>query len=433
MNHDRTFERCLQAVAFLWPLWVIGFPLGGYPFTGATFFLVVLGILILIRGLFWTQTLWVGVSFLFWALLSAFLRFPVDSYILSWLGLGAVLLPFFGTHPLTIRAHPILDALYWGCIVTFGFAAYELVLSFASLPPLKQTFSFGLWVEGRTHEFLGLTRVKATMAEPAHYARYLVFVYAILDTASRYGYRIRRESLFKLAWLGALLSTLSLSGLILGFVYFGTAFLVRWRRGLQQLLRTRFWITLASVSLIFIGSLYAAGIVPSDLYNLFSRRLEQVVDVIQLGIIVGSEGARVQSTLILFHYFAGQDFLHFLTGEGWAHVSGWLIEEYGHLPEDLTSFARGDLHNAYSVVGISTGFVGLGLFLRFVWNVLSSRLRPIPIPIAATWLVARLGSGYLIWATVWIPLLLSGLVFRDLIAETTAASEKSTTLSTYEA
>lgn len=417
MKLERTLENSLRATAFLWPLWVVGVSVGGYSFTGATLFLVVLGVLVILRGRFWTQTLRVGGAFLIWVLLSVFLRFSVDSYILSWLGLGAVLLPFFGTYPSGIRARPILDALYWGCLVSFGFAAYELALSFVSLPPLKQIFPFGLWVKGRTHEFLGLTRVKATMAEPAHYARYLVLAYAILDTATLYGYQIRRKFLFRLVWIAALLSTLSLSGIILGFVYLGTAFLVRWRHGLQRLLTTRLWISVFLLPFIFFVSLHAAGIAPSDLYNLFTRRLEQVFEVIQFGIIVGSEGGRVQSTLILFRYFAEQDLIHFLTGEGWAHHDGWLVEKYGYLPEDLTSFARGDLHNAYSVVGISTGFVGLSLFLRFVWNILSSRLRPVPIPIAATWLVARLGSGYIIWATVWIPLLLSSLVFRDLFYE----------------
>jgi hypothetical protein len=66
---------------------------------------------------------------------------------------------------------------------------------------------------------------------------------------------------------------------------------------------------------------------------------------------------------------------------------------------------------------MSTGVVGLVLFLRLLWNILSSRLRPIPIPIATLWLVSRFGSGYLIWATVWIPLLLSGLIFRKLADE----------------
>lgn len=417
MSFERTFEGSLGALAFLWPLWVVGFPLGGYSFTGATLVFIVLGVLVLARGRFWTRTLWIGTSFLLWTLLTTLPRFPVDSYILSWLGLGVVLLPLFGMYPYTIRARPILDALYWGCLVSFGFAFYELAVSFAGLPPLKKIFPFGLWLEGRTHEFLGITRVKGTMAEPAHYARYLMFAYAILDTATLYGYRIRNALFFKTVWGIALLSTLSLSGIILAFVYFGTTFLVRWRHGLKKLFTARFWGVIAFLPLVLAGSLYAAGVTPYEVYNLFARRIEQVVEVIQVGIVVGSEGGRVQSTLILFRYLADQDLLHFFIGEGWAHFSEWLTERFGHLPEELTSFARGDLHNAYSVVGMSTGVVGLVLFLRLLWNILSSRLRPIPIPIATLWLVSRFGSGYLIWATVWIPLLLSGLIFRKLADE----------------
>jgi hypothetical protein len=412
VNLEGLYEKVLQGLAFFWPLYVLGIPAGGFDFTISACLLILLSLIILVRGRFHAFTLGAASLFMGWALLVTVPRYPPSAYLLSWMGLGVMVLPFCGTVPDAIRPREILDALYWGLLASFGFAFYEIAVTLAGLPALQEIFTFGLWAEVRTGTFLGVQRVKSTMAEPAHYARYLVSAYAILDTATLYGYEIRRERLFKAVWLLVLLSTLSLTGVILAGVYVGVRALVRWRRGLRKLFAPRFWVLATTSPFALAGSLYAAGVNPIDLIRLFARRFGDVMEAIQLGIVVGSEGSRIQSTLILFRYLGGQDVLHFFAGEGYSQASSWLIENFGHLPENISSFARGDLHNTFSAVGISTGTVGLLLYLVYISILLTSRRWKVPVPIGAVWLVSHLATGYLIGYHFWLPLLVTACVFR---------------------
>lgn len=414
MKHDRTFENLFRGIAFFWPLYVVGLPIGGFDFTLVVLLLVFLSGLVLARGTFWTRTVGLGGLFVGWAFLTAFPRHPVQEYIFSWFALGVMIIPFLGTYPLNIRQRRILDALYWGVVVSFVFAAYEIAINFTSLPPVKKLLPIGLWPEVRTHEYLGLRRIKATMAEPAHYAIYLVFAYGILDFAEDRGYSFKHQVLFKAAWSISLLATLSLSGVILAVSYFAARFLQRWREGVYQLFRPRFWLFLATAPIVLSGALYAVDITPGELFSLFADRLGDVIQVIQLGAVAGSEGSRVQSTLILFEYLGRQDWGHFFFGEGYAQYDIWIQNRYGHLSEQITSLASGSLHNRFSVIGLSTGFIGLLIYIAFAAGLLFSRTRFIPFTISVTWIVAHFAIGSLIGGHLWIPLLITGITCRDL-------------------
>jgi hypothetical protein len=413
MNLDRLYSKMLQGLAFFWPLYVLGIPAGGFDFTIPVCLLLLISCIVLIRGRFHSPTLATACVFLAWCLLVTLPRYQPSAYLLSWMGLGAMLLPFCGVIPESLQTEKILDGIYWGAIVSFGFAIYEIAVTLAGLPPLEEIFTFGLWPKVRTAEFLGIQRVKSTMAEPAHYARYLVFVYAILDTATLYGYKIRRDRLFRAVWFLILLSTLSLTSVVLTATYVGVVAVSRWRRGLQKLFVPQFWIYVGLSPFALVGVLYAAGVSPVEVIELFADRFEGVIQAIQFGVVVGSEGSRIQSTLILFRYLGSQDALTFFIGEGYSQASLWLEERFGHLPKNISSFARGDLHNVFSAVGISTGIVGLSLYISYIANLLLSHRWMIPAPIAIVWVVSHFATGYLIGYHFWTPLLLAGCIFRS--------------------
>lgn len=414
MGSDRLYETILRSLAFFWPIYVIGFPIGAFHFTVSDGLLIAVGLIILSRGRFLASTLAIISVFMSWSLIVTLPRYEPSMYLLSWIGMGVMLLPFCGVIPDSIRSKKILDALYWGTVLSFGFAAYEIGVSLVGFPSLSEIFTFGLWPHVRTHDFLGMQRVKSTMIEPAHYARYLVFVYAILETAAYRGYTIQYEWLFKAVLLLALISTLSLSGIILLLFYIGIANLARWRQELRKLLFPQFWITALFSFFLLTGSLYAAGVNPIDVVNLFVNRLGDVVEAVQLGIVVGSEGSRIQSTLVLFEYLSKQDSIYFFVGEGYSQASAWLTENYGHLPKSVSSFARGDLHNIFSLIGISMGAIGLILYCCIIANLVFRRGSEIPFPIVALWIVSHFSTGYILGYNFWLPLIIPIVVFRNL-------------------
>ena len=65
----------------------------------------------------------------------------------------------------------------------------------------------------------------------------------------------------------------------------------------------------------------------------------------------------------MFEYFS-TGVKEFLFGEGFTYYSNWLIERFGH--DELYQFSDGQIFNTFASVGISTGAIGLFIYLIFL-------------------------------------------------------------------
>jgi hypothetical protein len=411
--YTQAYEPLICAIAFSLPLYILGTTLGGFDFTLLVVLVLVLDGLILLHGQFVVQSTVAIAVFVGWCFLTAVGRHPPGSYLASLLGFAAFLFPFCGPVPEHVRSRRVLRWLVYGLIVTFVFAAYEIGVNVVGATPLEELFPYGVLAEVRAGEYLGFRRVKATFVEPARYAQYLALVYAILDLAGRNGIEIRHRRLLLASILVVLVSTLSLSGIIIIAGYFGASFLLEARQWLTAPLRSeRFWkMALFVWSPLIVGGWVLYGDVVTEVVQLFLGRLEEVVAVLRLGILTGSEGSRVQSTLVMFDYISNQDWMHVLMGEGYSNAEVWLRENFAFLGAERASFARGDLHNMFSTITLSTGLVGLGLYAAFLVTIFRQKTRSVPLLFITVVFIIHFATGYLLYARFWMMMLVAQIIF----------------------
>ncbi|MFB6280317.1 MAG: hypothetical protein ABEK75_12495 [Salinibacter sp.] len=411
--YAQAYEPLICAIAFSLPLYILGIPLGGFDFTLLVVLVLVLDGLILLHGQFVVQSTVAIAMLVGWCLLTAFGRHPPGSYLVSLVGFSAFLFPFCGPVPENVRPHRVMKWLVYGLLITFVFAGYEVVINVVGLPPLETLFPYGVWADVRAGEYLGFRRVKSTFVEPARYAHYLVLSYAILDLAGRKGFEVPYRRRLLAAILITLVCTLSLSGIIIMGGYFGALLLMNARKWLTAPLRSgRFWkMTLLVWTPLIVGGGVLYGDVVVDVVQLFRGRLEEVIAVLQFGILTGSEGSRVQSTLIMFDYLFTQDWMHILIGEGYSNAEVWLRNNFAFLGEERASFARGDLHNMFSTITLSTGLVGLGLYVSFLCTIFRQKTRSVPILFVAVVFIIHFATGYLLYARLWMMILIAQIIF----------------------
>jgi hypothetical protein len=399
----------MYAIAFALPLWAFGIEIGGYPFTILTVLFICLDGLLLLRASFVKSTFFWAVLLALWCFLTAAFRYSPTAYLASWFGLCVMLLPFCGVAE-NVRRERLLKFLVVGTLVSFCFGTYEIASNFVGLPRLGEVFTFGLWSQVQYTSQIGLTRVKATMAEPAHYSRYLVFVYATVDLAERNGLTFRGRRLFQATTLLMITATLSLTGIVLVIVYiFASSINAQKSNLISTLFSGRLLLTVLGLPVLVYLLYFSSGTV-REIVDLVVRRINDSFRAYEYGVLKGSEGSRINSTFIVFDYLASQDLWHALTGEGYANYDRWLVEKYWYLDRGRSSFARGDLHNAFSVVGISTGLLGLLLYISFLSAIV--RKYALPYLFALLWVVSHFSTGGIVKAQFWGIVLVAAIILQ---------------------
>jgi len=413
---DHQIERCLQAFAFATPFAVFGMTIGGgYILSVATVILLIADLLILVRGKFWSGPLVAVVLFLLWCFLTAVGRYEVSSYLPSLLALSAMLLPIVASISTRVDSKKILKAFNAGLIASFPLGVWDIGVNLG-LPTLTDTFPLGLWGTDYIQEsiYFGFYRVKAAQTEPSHYAHYLVFAYSIVDQADRRGLTIQNMYILKIFTVLLIFLTVSLSGLIMLISYWGAVVVSDWRSILyKRLYKFKFWVYL-TIGIVFL--FVALQWIGEDIleYTLWLwGRMEEAIVAIQLGLVAGSEASRAYSAVIVFEYWANQDWFYILFGEGYANHQQWLMQEYSYLQDQNVSFARGDIHNNFAMLGIATGVIGLLAYLLFVITFYLNKNLYVPFSIFAVWIVSHFAMGYFSFYRFWFPIILSTIIFSN--------------------
>jgi hypothetical protein len=412
---DRAIERLYRVFAFSVPFATIAVPLGAYLFSVATFLLLCLDLLLVLRGRFQAAPLVSVTVFLAWCLLAAVPRLQVGTYLFSLLALTAMLIPLVVSIPDAVRPQKIIYALIYGLIGSFALAAWDIGVN-VGLPPLHNVLSgIGIWGSVDGSVYFGVYRAQSAQTEPAHYAHYLAFTYAILDQADRRELRVPYPRLLKAATTFFLFATLSLSGLIMFVGYLGMVVVIEWRRRiLGKLFSLNFWGLLPFLVFagVLIAEFYGEGI--AEYISWIYGRLDDAVTAIQLGLVKGSEASRARSATIFLKYWASQDWWGALIGEGFGNQAKWLVENFGHLKG--TSFARGSVHNNFAYIGITTGVVGFLLYIVNIFVFIKERVS-VPISIFGVWVLGHFAMGYLTFYRFWWPLILGIAIFEGVGGE----------------
>ena len=135
------------------------------------------------------------------------------------------------------------------------------------------------------------------------------------------------------------------------------------------------------------------------IFQILLYRLNLTIISLITGNYYGSEGSRVNSIIIMFEYFS-TGVKEFLFGEGFTYYSNWLIERFGH--DELYQFSDGQIFNTFASVGISTGAIGLFIYLIFLNSLRKSiyfNNMDILFFIMIHFLFSRL-QGYFLWSVM---------------------------------
>jgi hypothetical protein len=267
----------------------------------------------------------------------------------------------------------------------------------------------------RDAEVLGIPRhVKSGFQEPAHYVVYLFLSFVLLDNIKNpklFFITRRKLNYYKLSIVFFMIVTFSMSGYVVFAVYWITKSALNFKDFLISLalmrgkivVQTSFKSILIIVFLLILVS-SSFNYVLSSYQNLVRERFLKISDVIGNYNMSGSEASRVNSFFILFKYWNDEGFSGMLVGEGYANYREWLVTNFGQLDRARVSFARGHINNIIGVIGISTGIVGLILFLIFNYSfIYNHKLRNgflFMISLFLVYFIYDFLIGYLMWALI---------------------------------
>jgi O-antigen ligase len=386
----RLADWSLKAFFLTFPLLNVGLAIGGYPLPIPTCCLLVYECAILGQGCIRVRPtiLFSAAAFAVWALAVTAFRYPLASFAPSLMMLMVLWVPFW-----LIRRD--LDGLQnssswfvWGLIMCFVIAFYQLLTNLLPLSPLETIVP--TIVAQRTAPVGRFSRLNALMVEPSFLAIYLAFAYMVLDRLWQGSPKARL--LLKGGVLFFMAFTFSLSGIGVWLAYMGFKYLslLRYRRWLKRIL-----VTVAVVALLGLGFFAFMGWdTPARYVQYLQARLEKSLKVITTGDLTdnSSEGQRAGAISLAIYYVQHENPLW---GEGYATSDDWISRHF---------VTTGYVHNIYSYLLISVGFVGLVLYVGFLVSLrlpLLGRDDPYHEAFFFAWLVTAMATGHLIFYYYW--------------------------------
>ena len=229
-----------------------------------------------------------------------------------------------------------------GFLITVPFSLYDLCVTFFNLTPFGYgsiffDYSGSGWVGG-------FYRVRSTFDEPSFYAIYLCLVFYILNNKT-FNYKTLIISMIVIM----LFMTLSLTGIFI-FLYILT----------YKVFKSSISGKIKTAVIILSISFSAIIFVPESFQNIINRSNNAVNALLTFN-TSGSEQTRINSIPVLIDYFKSNN-TNPLIGEGYSNYQDWLINNYGSHGKG-NSFGRGTIHNAFGVIGISTGIIGIIIYI----------------------------------------------------------------------
>jgi hypothetical protein len=355
------------------------------------------------------NVLLLGLFFLI-CLMSGIIRHPFLSYFPSLSFTLALLLPLcVNWEKIGIEKERMLNYLVSGALLSILFIPFELYFRYMHL------FGFEgneLWLNFGGHSLL-FYRVSSTMSEPSHYMVVLSFIYILVDIAIKKGYQIKYIRLFKYGYFGALILSVSLSGIALILFYFLMKFIYFTLKCIENKVKLKI-----SRRVIFgiIGGIVLLFIVNSFSNNLIGKIVSRVKDrvlvtkdLIREQKSIDSEGVRSSFIWVSKIYLTNSSEFNILLGEGYSNYQKWLRNN-----ESKIGYKTGEVYNLFLALLLSIGVLGLIVFVILVINLADIDFRRgNDVIFLTTLFVSFLSHGYLIMYWVWLPILFFKIIKRD--------------------
>ncbi len=342
-------NKIIKLYCLCLPLNVFTIEVGGYPLGIPMLMVITLTLaLILYNRPLYKNIFLTLISFLTFALITTLMNHGITKFVLSLGLLSCLALPLC----FKLRKDDVIGFekyLIAGFLLTIPFSMYDLGVTLLGFTPTEEISEFfSTSTNSPLYSYLGFYRIKSTFTEPSYFGIYLVSIFYITTQLE-----IKNKQKFQLLLLLFIGLTVSLTAFILiGFVI--VIYLFKKKLFAYKYLVALFLVLLALPSLTTI----------------IIERLIETVTSLEQGDLSGSEGSRINSLSVMFQYLAEQNPIKLLIGEGYSYYSEWLIDRFSGYP--LIGYSRGQIFNAFAVIGISLGVIGLILYTIFFFSLAGS-------------------------------------------------------------
>lgn len=370
-------------LAVTWPLYLVGFFAGEvrYPISASTIVYLFLSIFVIKQRVnrgFSKFFTWV---FLFLAYqLVVFVFLGREGGFTSAILLSVLMLPLIYRPTWNEKEKlRVLNALSLGFYFCFAFLIAEIVLSFQGM---KLQMALELpFVRPLTLPSWERLRFFSTFDEPAHFALYLVMLYAIFDLAEINGLR-KFKNIEKVLIGFSTVISLSMSGVLLFLIYivFARGFHVRKRRaGINFVKKVTFGLVFA-VILLMVATFFF-----DNLSNYFLNRISRTIETFTSAEFA-AEGIRT-NTIRLLAYL-----------KGIGQIFGYPSEEAAGVFL-ITGDPDFKIANTFVNIVIRLGYVGLFMYLALMIKIINR----ISSGMTFIFFLFNFALGFWISVLYWIP------------------------------
>lgn len=286
-----------------------------------------------------------------------------------------------------------------GALLSVAVSAYQVGASVAGLPGLGDGAPFVLPARS---EWIGkIPRLSGLFAEPSYYALYLAFVLSFVNGMSLPMYSERRLLVYRTLLMAALVATWSTTGVLLLALFY-----LLGRPGSREGVgrgdrRLRVGnIVAASSGLGIVLLLIAATESCGDGRDFLARRAGQVGEAVSGEVNLGtSVGIHISAPFVVREYLGTVGFARGMVGVGFGRQKEWLREHFWG--SGFSALTEGRIPNTLAVLLIGTGWVGLALYLGWLWslrprNCAGNSLSRASWARYAMWIVAHGATGQLL-------------------------------------
>lgn len=337
-------ERIIYLAFFFFPLSVIGLEYNGYIFNISTIIIIIYSLYyILFVRQFHPKILLILVMLYFWFFITSLINEVARLSLLSLTSLIFMSLPV--SYKFSDReTGQIMRGFRDSIIAVSPFLVYDILVSLLGIPPLENIFTpFASTSSGYV---MGIYRIKGSFLEPSYLAIYLnLYLYITFHN------KTDSTDIFRPILIIALIVlTFSLTGyilLILIVLFYSFSKKKRFVR-------------------YYIIAIVLFGILLPNLTAFMMNRVFRAIKYYQYGMVELSEGSRVNTINVMFDYFKKEGGGKALYGEGFSNHDKWLMNEYASYSPRLVAYARGHINNIISVIGISSGIIGIIIYMMLL-------------------------------------------------------------------
>lgn len=305
-------------------------------------------LLLLNRGLSLSKPFKFLVILTTWLFFRTVFEYGFDIYILSLFQLLTAIIPSIVAYKF-LRAeqfrNELLSILKWQLVLFIPLILRDYgLLNISIFDDL-----FGEVLHSTRNEYFGIKRSRASFNEPSYFGIFLCSIFFV--------FKSRKQSKFWLVLiLLELISTFSFGSYILLFVV--TVYEFVRNLSLKRIIRAVF-----TVSLIILAFLQTKP--GRKMSSVILERIEVSIEVVQSGVLTGSEGSRINSLPVAMD-FAKESSKYFFLGEGYTYRN-WLKNKYGS--QSLNQFADGHIFNTFAAVIFHGGMIALTIYLLFIFSI----------------------------------------------------------------